>query len=178
MEFDFVENHCWLRFFWGDCILFQNPYNKINNRLVDIGNKREDKMARESKVETEVRESISKHLAPNETLREFTWGTKEESISAAYFWFGALGASLARENQTGFFIALTDKRLILIEVNGKIPTGEVYSISTGDIKGLQYRNRGTTGNLNVHLSADVLHLTLERRPWWKRAKDMARLMPL
>jgi hypothetical protein len=137
-----------------------------------------DDMARESKVETEVRESITKHLTPNESLQEYSWGTQEASMSAVYFLFGAIGAALARQDQTGFHIGLTDKRLILVEVKGKIPTGEVHSISRGDIKGLQYRSSGSSGNLNVHLSADILRLIFDRRPWWSRAKDMAKLMPL
>ena len=135
-------------------------------------------MARESKAEIEVRESITSHLAPDETLREFTRGTTEGSISAAYFLFGALGAFFTGQNQPGFFIGLTDKRLILVEVKGKTPTGEVHSISTSDIKGLQYRSSGTTGNLGVHLSADILQLIFDKRPWWPRAKNMANFMPL
>lgn len=135
-------------------------------------------MARESKVEIEVHDAISRHLAPGETLREFTWEKTEASISAAYFLFGALGAALTGQNEPGFFIGLTDKRLILMEVKGKTPTGEVHSISTSDIKGLQYRSGGTTGNLNVHLSADILKLTFDKRPWWPRAKAMAAILPL
>jgi len=135
-------------------------------------------MARESKAEIEVRESITGLLAPEESLREFTRGSTERSISAAYFLFGALGAALLGQNQPGFFIGLTDKRLILMEVKGKTPTGEVHSISIGDIKGLQYRSGGTTGILNVHLSADILQLVFDKRPWWPRAKNMAKFMPL
>ena len=135
-------------------------------------------MAQESKVETEVRESIAHHLAPNETLREYTWGTTEGSLSAAYFLFGALGAALTGQNRPGFFVGLSDRRLILMEVKGKMPTGEVHSISVRDIKGLQYRSSGTAGNLNVHLTADILHLIFDKRPWWSRAKNMANLMPL
>ena len=135
-------------------------------------------MARESKTEIEVRDAIARHLAPGETLREFTWGTTEGSISTAYFLFGALGAALTGQNQPGYFIGLTDKRLILVEVKGKTPTGEVHSISTSDIKGLQYRSSGTTGDLNVHLSADTLKLVFDKRPWWPRAKAMAAILPL
>lgn len=135
-------------------------------------------MARESKTEIEVRDAIARHLLPNETLREFSRGTTEGSISAAYFLFGALGAALTGQNQLGFFVGLTDKRLILIEVKGKTPTGEVHSILTSDIKGLQYRSSGTTGNLNVHLSADILKLVFDKRPWWPRAKNMAIFLPL
>jgi hypothetical protein len=135
-------------------------------------------MTRESNAEMQVRESICTHLAPNETLREYSWGTKEGSMSAAYFLFGALGAALTRQDQPGFFVGLSDKRLILMEVKGKVPTGQVYSISVGDIRGLQYRSSGTAGNLNVHLSADILHLIFDKRPWWGRAKNMAKLMPL
>jgi hypothetical protein len=135
-------------------------------------------MAKESKAEIEVRESITKYLNPNETLCEYSWGTKEESLSAIYFLFGAIGAALARSDQNSFFIGLTDKRLILVEVKGKTPTGAVYSIAASDIKGLQYRNAGYTGNLNVHLSADVLRLIFDKRPWWNRAKNMAKVMPL
>jgi hypothetical protein len=135
-------------------------------------------MARESKSEIQVRESITKYLSPNETLCEFSWGTKEESLSLIYFFFGALGAAFDRGNQTSFFVGLTDKRLILVEVKRKIPTGAVYNIAISDIKGLQYRSSGTTGNLNIHLSADILKLMFDRRPWWSRAKNMAKIMPL
>lgn len=135
-------------------------------------------MAKESRVEIQVREAIAKYLIPNETLCEFTWGTREESLSVVYFLFGAIGAALAGSSQTGFFIGLTDRRLILVEVKGKTPTGEVYKISISDIKGLQYRSGGYTGNLNVHLSADILKLSFDKRPWWPRAKNMAKFIPL
>jgi len=135
-------------------------------------------MARESKAEISIRESITGHLTPNETLREYSWGTTERSFSAAYFLFGALGAALSSQNQRGFFVGLTDKRLILVEVTGKTPTGEVHNISTRDIKGLQYRSSGTAGKLNVHLSADTLELIFDKRPWWSRAKNMAKIMPM
>ena len=135
-------------------------------------------MARESKAEISVRESITNHLTPNETLREFSWGSTEKSISAAYFLFGALGAALAGQDQRGYFVGLSDKRLILVEVKGKTPTGEVHSILVGDIKGLQYRSSGATGSLNVHLSADILQLVFDKRPWWSRAKNMATIIPL
>lgn len=135
-------------------------------------------MARESKAETGVRESITKYLNANETLCEYSWGTKEESLSVIYFLFGALGAAFDRGNQTSFFVGLTDKRLILVEVKRKMPTGAVYNIAISDIKGLQYRSSGTTGNLNIHLSADILKLMFDRRPWWSRAKNMAKIMPL
>ena len=131
-------------------------------------------MARESKDEVEIREEITRHLTPGETLSEFSWGRTENSISASYLMFGAL----AGKNQPGYFVGLTNNRLILIEVKGKIPTGEVHSITTRDIKGLQYRSSGTTGNLYVHLSADILQLMFDKRPWWPRAKSMAKILPL
>lgn len=135
-------------------------------------------MARESKDEIKVRELITSHLAPNETLREFSWGTTERSITAAYFLFGALGAALAGQGQRGYFVGLTDKRLVLVEVKGKTPTGEVHNVSISDIKGLEYRSSGATGNLHVHLSADTLQIIFDKRPWWSRAKNMAKIMPL
>ena len=146
--------------------------------VVEVFEAGEDKMARESKAEIKVRESITNQLTPNEKLREFTWGKTEGSISAAYFLFGALGAALAGQNQPGFFIGLTDKRLILMEVKGKTPTGEVHNISISDIKGLQYHRGVTAGNLSVHLSADILQLIFDAKPWWPRAKNMAKFMPL
>ena len=135
-------------------------------------------MSRESKAEIEVRESISRCLGPNETLREYSWGSKEGSTSTMYFLFGALGAALMGQSQSGFFTGLTDKRLMLIEVKGKIPTGEVLSIAIADIRGLQYRSSGSAGFLHVYLSADVLRLVFDKRPWWGRAKNMAKMLPL
>ena len=131
-------------------------------------------MARESKDEIAIREEITKHLAPNETLSEFSWGRTENSISASYLMFG----TLAGQNQPGYFVGLTDSRLILMEVKGKAPAGEIHSIDKEDIKGLQYRSSGSTGNLHVHLSADILQLLFDKRPWWPRAKNMAKIMPL
>lgn len=131
-------------------------------------------MARESVDEIAVRESLTGYLAPNESLREFSLGKTENSISASYLMFG----TLAGQNQPGYFVGLTNNRLVLMEVKGKTPTGEVHSIAIGDIKGLQYRSSGTTGNLYVHLSADILQLLFDKRPWWPRAKNMAKIMPL
>jgi|GEM_PF-4849913 len=135
-------------------------------------------MARESKLESDIRQSITRYLTPGEMLHEFSWGTTEGSISAAAFWFGSLGAALAGQNDPSFLVGLTNRRLLLIEVKGRTPTGQVHSISTSDIKGLKYRSSGTTGNLNVHLSADILCLIFAKRPWWGRAKKMAKMMPL
>jgi hypothetical protein len=134
-------------------------------------------MARESKTETQVRETITKYLNPNEILCEYTLGTTEESTSTAYFLFGTLGAALTGQNQPGFLIGLTDKRLILVDVKGKTPTGKVYNIPMSDIKGLKYRSSGVSGKLHVTLTADVLQLVFDKRPWWPRAKNMAKIMP-
>jgi len=134
-------------------------------------------MARESKVEIAVRESITKHLAPNEILREFTWGAKE-SGSMAFFFFGHLGAALANHDQPGFLIGLTDKRIILVEVRGKTPTGEVHNISLNDIKGFSYKRGPYSGTLNMHLTADTFQLNFDSRPWYPRAQNISKLMPL
>ena len=134
-------------------------------------------MARESKVEVAVRESITSHLAPEETLREFTWGAKD-SNSVAYFFFGYLGTALASRDQFGYYIGLTDKRIILVKTKGSTPTGETYSISTSDIKGISYKKGLSSGTLSIHLSADALTLHFDKRPWYPRAQKMSKLMPL
>lgn len=134
-------------------------------------------MARESKAEREVRESITGRLDPGETLREFTRGGTQ-STSAAWFFFGVIGAALARRNQLGYFVGLTDKRLILLEVKGKMLTGNVQSIPVTDIRGLHYSKGLYSGSLNIHLAADVMKLNFDNRPWYPRAQQMAKLMPL
>ncbi len=134
-------------------------------------------MARESKTEREVREALTGQLNPGETLREFTWGGTQ-STSAAWFFFGALGAALAKHNQLGYFVGLTDKRLILLEVKGKTPTGNVQSFPVTDIKGLQYSRGLYSGSLNIHFTADTMKLNFDNRPWYPRAQQMAKLMPL
>lgn len=134
-------------------------------------------MARESKVEVAVRESITSHLHPNEILHEFTWGARE-SNSVAYFFFGAIGTALAKRDQLGYYIGLTDKRAILVKTKGNIPTGEVVSISTDDIKGISYKRGLSSGILSIHLSADTLTLHFDNKPWYPRAQKMAKLLPL
>lgn len=156
-------------------IVRQSPYNDIN-QVLDEGREGLDNMTRESKAELEVRQWIVNQLAPNEALREFTWGARN-STSIPYFLFGYLGAELARRDQPGFFIGLTDRRLILLEVKGKVPTGSIHHIPTADIKGISYRRGPYSGTLNIHLSADTLELNFDRKPWYPRAQNMSRLMP-
>jgi|APDOM4702015118_1054815.scaffolds.fasta_scaffold63471_2 hypothetical protein len=134
-------------------------------------------MARESKAEIEVQETITSQLAPDERLREFTWGTKN-STSVAFFFFGYLGAAIARQDQPGYYIGLTNRRMILIETRGKKTTGEIYSVPVGDIKGMSYKRGPYSGTLNVHLTADTLALSFDSRPWFPRAQNMAKVMPL
>jgi hypothetical protein len=134
-------------------------------------------MARESKAEFDIRETITRHLSPGETLREFTWGAKN-SNSVAFFFFGYIGAALARQDQPGYFIGLTDKRLILIETRGKTPTGGIYNIPVADIVGINYNRGPYSGTLNVHLTTDTLALNFDSRPWYPRAQNMAKLMPI
>jgi PH (Pleckstrin Homology) domain-containing protein len=134
-------------------------------------------MARESKAELEICEVVTKHLLPEEILREYTWGAKDSS-SMAHFLFGAIGAALARQDQAGFYIGLTNKRIILVEVKGRSATGEVYSIPLADIKGLHYKRGASTGTLDIHLTADKLQLNFDRKPWYPRAQNMSKLMPI
>jgi hypothetical protein len=134
-------------------------------------------MARESKAELEICNLVTKHLRPDEILREYTWGLKESS-AAAYFFFGAIGSALARRDQAGFLLGLTNKRLILVEVKGKATTGEVYSIPLTDIKGFHYRRGAYRGTLDIHLTADKLQLNFDSKPWYPRAQNMSKLMPV
>ncbi len=134
-------------------------------------------MARESKAELEICEVVTKHLRPDEILREYTWGIKDFS-AAARFLFGAIGAALARRDQPGFYVGLTNKRIILVEVKGRSATGEVYSIPLSDIKGLHYKRGASTGTLDIHLTADTLQLSFDSKPWYPRAQNMSKLMPL
>jgi len=134
-------------------------------------------MARESKAEAAVQESITSHLHPNETLQEYTWGARD-SNSVAYFFFGAIGTALAKRDQLGYYIGLTDRRVILVKTKGNVPTGEVLSISTSDIKGISYKKGLSSGALSIHLSADTLILHFDNRPWYPRAQKMAKLLPL
>jgi Bacterial PH domain len=134
-------------------------------------------MARESKAELEICEVITKCLLPDEILREYTWGVKDSS-SMARFLFGAIGAALARQDQPGFYIGLTNKRVILVEVKGRTTTGDVYSIPLGDIKGLHYNRGAYTGTLDIHLTADKFQLNFDSKPWYPRAQNMSKLMPI
>ena len=136
-------------------------------------------MAGESKAEREVRKSIMTYLAPDETLREFTRvETKSLSISVAYFFSLIIGEILAQRYQTGYFVGLTDKRLILVEFKGKTPTGNVQSIPLSDIKGLLYNRGLVVGNLEIHRTTETIKFDFEVSPWYQRAINMAKLLPL
>lgn len=134
-------------------------------------------MAREGKAERQVREAIEAHLEPGEILQHFTWGGTK-STSAAWFLFGAIGAALAKRGQQSFFIGLTDRRLLMLEVQGKTPTDVVQSIPLEDIKGLQYKRGPYSGSLHIHLPADTMVLHFDSRPWFPRAQQMAKMLSL
>ena len=134
-------------------------------------------MARESKAERQARELITPYLAPGETLQHFTWGGTS-STSAAWLLFGVIGALLARRGQKSYFVGLTDQRIILLSAKGLKSTGEISSIPLGDIKGLKYSRGLYSGALNIHLVADQLDVFVDSRPWYPRAQQMAKLLPL
>ena len=134
-------------------------------------------MARESKSERQARELITSQLAPGETLRHFTWGGTS-STSAAWLLFGVIGAILARRGQKSYFVGLTDQRIMLLSANGMKPTGEIHSIPLTDIKGLKYSRGLYSGALNIHLTADQFDVYVDSRPWYPRAQQMAKLLPL
>lgn len=134
-------------------------------------------MARENKMERQIRETLESHLESGETLEHFTWG-RTKSSTAAFLLFGAIGAAIARRNQEGFFIGLTDQRILLVAVKGKDPTGTVQSIPRTDIMGMEYKRGLYNGSLNIHLSADKIALNFDNRPWFPRAQQMAKLFPL
>ena len=134
-------------------------------------------MARENKMERQVREHLTTHLEPNEALRHFTWGSRN-STSAIWLIFGVIGALIARQTQSGFFLGLTDRRLILVKVKGETPTGQVHSIPLTDVKGMKYSRGLYSGALNIYLIADKLEVHFDSRPWYPRAQEMAKLMPL
>ena len=134
-------------------------------------------MARESKKERQAREIIAAQLQPGETLRHFTWGGTN-STTAVWMLFGALGALIARGSQQGYFIGLTDQRLILVSAKGFKPTGEAHSIPLGDITGMKYNRGMYSGSLNIHLPADKIEIHFDSRPWYPLAQEMAKIMPL
>jgi hypothetical protein len=134
-------------------------------------------MARESKKEQQVREIITAHLQPGESLQNFTWGVTSSS-TAIWFLFGTLGALIARRNQQGYFVGITDRRVILASTKGMQPTGEVHSIPLEDIRGLKYTRGLYSGALNIHLTADKIEIHFDSRPWYPRAQEIAKLRPL
>lgn len=134
-------------------------------------------MAQESKKERQARAVIEAHLKPGETLRHFTWGGTK-STSAAWFLFGAIGAALTKRGQKTYFVGLTDHRLVLVEGKGQTTTGEVQSIPLEEVKGLKYKRGLYSGSLNIHLSADTMALHFDSRPWFPRAQQMAKMLPL
>ena len=134
-------------------------------------------MARENKIERQVREALESHLESGETLEQFTWGSTK-SATAAFFLFGAIGAAIAKRNQEGYFIGLTNQRVMLVGVKGKNPTGAVQSIPRADVVGMEYKRGLYSGSLNIHLSADKISLNFDSRPWFPRAQEMAKLFPL
>lgn len=134
-------------------------------------------MARESKKEQQARAVIEAHLEPGEMLRQYTWGGAK-STSAAWFLFGALGAALSKRGQKTYFVGLTDRRLVLVEGKGQTATGETLGIPLEEVKGLKYKRGMYSGSLNIHLSADTMALHFDSRPWFPRAQQMAKLLPL
>ena len=134
-------------------------------------------MARENKMERQIRETLESHLESGETLEQFTWGNTK-SATAAFFLFGAIGAAIAKRNQEGYFIGLTDQRVLLVGVKGKNPTGTVQSIPRSEVVGMEYKRGLYSGSLNIHLSADKISLNFDSRPWFPRAQEMAKMFQI
>jgi hypothetical protein len=163
-------------------------------------------MAREGKPERYLRDGIQPFIEQGEALRYVTLGTNKSTMGMEVFFGtlgqvgGVVGAALggigdaAGEGKKTYIVGLTDRRLLLVEVQewgfdfllslgaptlpGAVKrTGTVRSIALTDIKGLQYKKKGSFESmLLIDLSTGKTSLAFEKLHWVGRATEMVKLM--
>lgn len=163
-------------------------------------------MAREGKPERYLREGIHPFIEQGEVLRYVILGTNKSTIGMETL-FGALGqvggvvgaalggiGEAATEGKKDYIVGLTDRRLLFVEVQewgfdfllslgaptlpGAVKqTGAARSIALTDIKGLEYKKKGSfESTLLIDLSSGKTPIAFEKLHWVGRATEMVKLM--
>jgi hypothetical protein len=165
-------------------------------------------MTREGKPERYLREGIQPFIEQGETLRCVVLGTNKATFGKEVFFgavgqgIGGVAGSLlegvgkaASEGKKDLIVGLTDRRLLLVEVlewgfdfalslgaptlRGAVKrTGEVQAIALADIKGQEYKKKGSFESmLLIDLPNGKMPLAFEKLHWVGRATDMVKMMP-
>ena len=124
------------------------------------------------------RKSIEPHINLNETVIEYAIGRTKEALTLELL-AGILGLPAGHL----FLIVLTDKRVILAEIQkkklvGPHDLGSVESIQLSEVQGMEYKRGPAAGILIIHHSAGPLEFRFGTRPWFPKAIEMAKKHPI
>ncbi len=137
------------------------------------------------------KKGIEPCLETGEVLQYFSQGTTKRVVGLqllgivgyAVGWIGALvagaaeTASIYNNRSKEFIIALTDKRVLLIQF--ELPynkPGEVIFIAFNELKSVEYSRGFASSKLTFTLSGKELSFVFEKTPWITRALELGRMI--
>ncbi len=105
-------------------------------------------------TDEQIQEAFASHLHEGETLKHWAFGVKQPNmlliigLIALCILPGIIAVALLTKN---YFIGLTDRRLIVLQVKGMKP-GDVKAVTEYDLSDLNSSNASTsTGGLFTHI---------------------------
>ncbi len=119
-------------------------------------------------------------LAPTvpagEALQMVTYGYVGPGHANAMIFFGAMGdAIINAPRRTWYYVGLTDRHLILLQVKNREPTGVQQVLSRGDVRQIAYSRGALEPKLVITLPAEVMELRFEGYGWRDRAQAMDKI---
>jgi hypothetical protein len=120
--------------------------------------------------------TLSPAVPAGEPLQMVTYGYVGPGRSGAIFLFGALGdAIINAPRRKWYYVGLTDRHLILLQVKNEKPTGVQQVLARSDVQQLEYAGGVFGPRLVVTLAAEKMELKVESYTWQERAKVLDKI---
>jgi len=127
-----------------------------------------------ARQEAKARSLLAPLAPPGETIQAFTFGYVGPGRTGAILLFGALGdAVINARRRKWYYIGLTERHLLLIQVSNNKPTGVQQVLARNDVRGLEFQSGAfKEPKLMIRLPVEEMQIRVEQYGWRGRAKTL------
>ncbi len=119
---------------------------------------------------------LSSAIPSGEALQMVTYGYLGPGRTGTMLAFGAMGdAIINAPRRKWYYVGLTNRHLILLQVKNKKTTGVQQVLSRSDVQQVAYSPGAFETKLVITLPAEVMELKVEGYGWRDRAKALGKM---
>ncbi len=128
------------------------------------------------RLEKEALAVLAPAVPAGEAVQMVTYGYTGPGHAGAMLAFGALGDAIVNApRRTWYYVGLTDRHLVLLQVKNQKPTGVQQVLGRGDVQQIAYSRGALEPKLVITLPVEVMELRFEGYGWRERAQALDKI---